>query len=109
MTERFQRPTKPSAVRWLALLALALAAACTVQERYDAVRRGQLDICDRQVTERLQEECRQRLEEAMPESHQDYERQRRRLPTRAEAGSGRFDSPPNTVAAIPPSVQILGD
>ena len=64
----------------LASLALALCAACTVQERYDSVRRSQLDECDRQVTERLQEECRQRLQQTMPESYQDYERQRRRLP-----------------------------
>lgn len=87
MTEPIRRPAKAVATRWPPLLALALSVvACTVQERYDAVRRGQLDICDRQVTERLQEECRQRLQQAMPESHQDYERQRRRLPTGAANG-----------------------
>lgn len=71
------------ATRWLVLLSMALCAACTVQERYDSVRHSELGKCDRQVTERLQEECRQRIQQAMPESYQDYERQRRRLPRNA--------------------------
>lgn len=60
--------------------ALILGASCTLQDRYESVRRGELDECQRQVTERLQEECRERLRQAMPESYREYERQRRQLP-----------------------------
>ena len=63
-----------------AVVALGLCTACTVQDRYESLRQSQLGNCDRQVTERLQEECRQRLQEAMPESYPAYERQRRQLP-----------------------------
>ena len=53
-------------------------SSCTMQDRYQTMRDGNSQECERLVTERRREECRALLP---PESYEEYERLRRTVPT----------------------------
>lgn len=50
-----------------------LVAACTAQDRYDAVYRENVRECELKVSEAEQERCREQL---VPATYEEYERQR---------------------------------
>ena len=52
---------------------VASVAACTAQDRYDAVYREHARECDLKVTEAERERCREQL---VPATYEEYERQR---------------------------------
>ena len=67
-----------------------LTAACTAQDRYDAVYRENVRECDLKVSEAERERCREQL---VPASYEEYERQRasalRRAGTRSQEAGAR--------------------
>lgn len=62
-----------------------LVAACTAQDRYDAVYREHARECDLKVSEAERERCR---EEFVPATYEEYERQRA---TALKRGGRRVD------------------
>ena len=59
---------------------VATVAACTAQDRYDSVRRENLQECERMLSEVERERCRQQL---APESYEEYQRLRTTVPVGA--------------------------
>lgn len=68
---------------------VASVAACTAQDRYDAVYRDNVRQCDLKVSEAERERCREQL---APATFEEYERQRARAlkspGTRSRADAG---------------------
>ena len=64
-----------------------LAAACTAQDRYDAVYREHARECDLKVSEAERERCREQL---VPASYEEYERQRASAMESPQRGSARL-------------------
>lgn len=56
---------------------VASVAACSAQDRYDAVYRENVRECDLKVSEAERERCR---EELLPATYEEYERQRASAP-----------------------------
>lgn len=59
---------------------VASLAACTAQDRYDAVYRENVRECDLKVSEAERERCREQL---VPATYEEYERQRASASKRA--------------------------
>jgi hypothetical protein len=69
--------------RAFALVALvASLGACTVQDRYESVRRSNVLECERLVTQNERDRCKAQLP---PASYDEYERARRSVPDRTDA------------------------
>ena len=74
----------------LGVLALASLAACTAQDRYDAVRRENLQECDRRLSEIDRQRCREQL---APATYEEYRRLRATVPRSSETGERRAEAP----------------
>lgn len=84
-------------------IVLASVAACTAQDRYDAVYRENVMECDLKVSEAERERCREQL---VPATYEEYERQRARALKRsrpAPRSKARVDSPAPADQNTPPS------
>ena len=65
---------------------VAGVAACTAQDRYDAVYREHARECDLKVSEAERERCREQL---VPATYEEYERQRASALKSPQRGSAR--------------------
>lgn len=83
-------PASPLATSLRSVLATAVLVvglgACTVQDRYEQLRRSNAQECDRLLTQNERDRCKAQLP---PASYEEYERQRRSALAGGEAPSVR--------------------